>query len=235
MLKWLASIPHQLVEWTVAWADSAYSVWALFILAFAESSFFPIPPDVLLIAIGMAKPESALWLALVCTIGSSAGGMFGFLIGRVGGRPLLLKIFKEKKVSVVDRYFEKYGVMAVGVAGFTPIPYKVFTISAGAFRMSFPRFVVISVLSRGARFFLVGLVLTFIWPLVRDSLPKEQLMSYLNYFSVAFIILLIGGFYFVRVMGKRHARRSKEQDVRKAVEVGGQEAGPAAPSGGSGS
>ncbi len=214
MLKWLTSIPHQLVDWTIAWADSAYSVWALFILAFAESSFFPIPPDVLLIAIGMAKPESALWLALVCTIGSATGGMFGFLIGRVGGRPLLLKVFKEKKVSVVDRYFERYGVMAVGVAGFTPIPYKVFTISAGAFRMNFPKFVVISVISRGARFFLVGLVVMFVWPLVRDSLSKEQLMSYLNYFSVAFIILLIGGFYAVRLVGKHHAQKLAEREAQ---------------------
>ncbi len=211
MLDWLASIPHQLVDWTVAWSGSPYSVWALFLLAFAESSFFPIPPDVLLIAIGMAKPTSALWLALVCTAGSTVGGMLGFLIGKVGGRPLLLKIFKEKKVGVVDRYFEKYGVMAVGVAGFTPIPYKVFTISAGAFRMNFPKFVVISAISRGGRFFLVGLVLMFVWPLVRDSLPKEQLMSYLNYFSLAFIILLIGGFYFVRLMAKRHAGSSEKE------------------------
>ncbi len=231
MFRWLASIPHQLVEWTIAWADSAYSVWALFILAFAESSFFPIPPDVLLIAIGMAKPQSALWLALVCTIGSTTGGMLGFLIGRVGGRPLLLKIFKEKKVAVVDKYFEKYGVMAVGVAGFTPIPYKVFTISAGAFRMNFPKFAVISVVSRGARFFLVGLVLMFLWPLVRDSLTKEQLMGYLNYFSVAFIILLIGGFYFVRVMGKRHARKSAEAEAREPQEIAGQETGRTEPSG----
>ncbi|MBN1593872.1 MAG: DedA family protein [Candidatus Coatesbacteria bacterium] len=218
-------MPHQLVEWTIAWADTAYSVWALFFLAFAESSFFPIPPDVLLIAIGMAKPQSALWLALVCTIGSTVGGMFGFLIGKIGGRPLLLKIFKEKKVGVVDKYFEKYGVMAVGVAGFTPIPYKVFTISAGAFRMNFTKFALISVLSRGARFFLVGLVLMFIWPLVRDSMPKEQLMGYLNYFSVAFIILLIGGFYFVKVMGKRHAQKSRELEAQNLQETAEQGTG----------
>ncbi|RLC43567.1 MAG: DedA family protein [Candidatus Coatesbacteria bacterium] len=221
MLDWLASIPHQLVDWTVAWSGSPYSVWALFLLAFAESSFFPIPPDVLLIAIGMAKPTSALWLALVCTAGSTIGGMFGFLIGRVGGRPLLLKIFKEKKVRVVDKYFEKYGVMAVGAAGFTPIPYKVFTISAGAFKMNFPKFVAISAVSRGGRFFLVGLVLMFIWPLVRDSLPKEQLMSYLNYFSLAFIILLIGGFYFVRLMAKRHGARSEGERQASDSDLGG--------------
>ena len=92
--------------------------------------------------------------------------------------------------------------------------------------MNFPKFVGISFLSRGARFFLVGLVVMFIWPLVRDSLSKDQLMSYLDYFSVAFVILLIGGFYFVRVMGKRHARRSAEQDAGAAKWAGRQETRP---------
>ena len=216
MLETLASIPHGLVEWTVHWAQTPYSTWALFLNAFAESSFFPVPPDVMLIALSMANPPGAMLLAFITTVGSTLGGMFGFFIGKVGGRPLLLKIFKEKKVAVVDSYFEKYGVMAVGVAGFTPIPYKVFTLSAGAFRMNFPRFVIVSILSRGARFFLVGLVIMSIWPIVRDAVPKERLMAYLNYFSLAFVVLLIGGFYFVRLMAKRHSRRIAQTEPARA-------------------
>ncbi|MDH5526596.1 MAG: DedA family protein [Nitrospirota bacterium] len=145
-----------LVQWMLGWADSPYGVWALFAIAFAESSFFPIPPDVLLIAMGLGAPEKSMLFAAICTAGSTFGGMFGYGIGRVGGKPLLERFVAEQRVRKIHNWFEKYEAWAIGIAGFTPIPYKVFTIAAGAFWVNFWRFVVVSALSRGARFFLVS-------------------------------------------------------------------------------
>lgn len=145
-----------LVAWMLGWAESPYGVWALFFIAFAESSFFPIPPDVLLIAMGLAAPEKSMLFASVCTAGSTLGGMAGYGIGRWGGKPLLERFVSEQRTRKVHDWFQKYEAWAIGIAGFTPVPYKVFTIAAGVFWVSFWRFVVVSFLSRGARFFLVS-------------------------------------------------------------------------------
>ena len=145
-----------LIEWMTGWAQTPSGGTALFLLAFAESSFFPIPPDVLLIAMAMLRPELAFKLALICALGSVLGGMFGYGIGLVGGRPLLHKLFSQSKIQTVKRAFEKYEIWAIAVAGFTPVPYKVFTLSAGTFEIPFKPFVLVSALSRSARFFLVA-------------------------------------------------------------------------------
>jgi len=212
LLEYLHTIPQDLVNWTIHWAQTPYPAWALFFLAFAESSFFPIPPDVLLIAVCFAKPSSSLWFATVTSLGSVFGGAFGFFIGLKGGRPLLVKLFKERKVSVVDKYFEKYGVWAILVAGFTPIPYKIFTIASGAFKMNFKKFFIASIISRSARFFIVA---TFIWltsSYLKTIIPKEKIPTYINIFSVAFIILLIGGFVAVKFMaGKKKKETSTSE------------------------
>jgi len=138
---------------------SSYWIIVLSAVAFVESSIFPtqllfmMPPDVPLIIFAIAKPEWALLFGLVCTIASVVGGSFGFLLGRRGGRPILRKFFGEEKIAAVDRLYAKYGVAAVGIAGFTPLPYIAFTLSAGAFRLDFFPFLLISLLSRGTRFF----------------------------------------------------------------------------------
>ena len=141
-----------LLEWVVSWSQSPSGSVALFAIAFAESSFFPIPPDILLITMALIKPEAAFVLALICSVGSITGGMFGYLIGWLGGRPLLHRLFSEKKIAVVKNAFEKYEVWAIAVAGFTPIPYKVFTLSAGTFEIPFRPFAAGSAESRRARF-----------------------------------------------------------------------------------
>jgi membrane protein YqaA with SNARE-associated domain len=182
-----------LVEWVTGWAQSPGGTTALFVLAFAESSFFPIPPDVLLITMALIDPEAAFFLALVCSAGSVLGGMFGYLIGWVGGRPLLHKVFSERKIQMVKNAFEKYEVWAIAVAGFTPIPYKVFTLSAGTFEIPFKPFAVVSALSRSARFFLVAGVI-YLW----GESVKHLLVKYFNWFSLVFMVLLIGGFVLVK-------------------------------------
>ena len=112
----------------------AYGVWGLFLLAFLESSVFPVPPDVLLIWMVLKDWGEPLGLTALCTFGSALGGMGGYGLGRWGGRPLLQRFFPPTKVEAAERLYDRYGVWAVAIAGFTPIPYKLFTISSGVLR-----------------------------------------------------------------------------------------------------
>lgn len=189
---------HDLYQWVLSWSDSPYSVWALFLLAFAESSFFPIPPDVLLMALTLGDPQKGMWFAAVTTLGSVAGGLFGYGIGYVGGRPLLNRLVAQEKILTIHQYFERYEVWAIAVAGFTPIPYKLFTISAGAFYINIPKFVIASILSRGARFFLVAGTIQLFGPEM-----KKFIEDYFDLLTVVFIALLIGGFYLIKVHTQR--------------------------------
>ncbi len=198
---------ESLTVWAVEWATSPYGILALFAIAVAESSFFPVPPDGLLIALCLASPETAFLYALVCAVGSVLGGALGYLIGLKGGRPLLKRWFKSEKVRLVEDYYHRWDVWAVGVAGFTPIPYKVFTISAGVFDLNFSRFILTSIVSRSARFFLVALLFYFFGETLRDLFEK-----YFALLTVAFFVLLFLGFYFIRIMGKRAVAREGVQD-----------------------
>jgi membrane protein YqaA with SNARE-associated domain len=191
-----------LVDWVVGWAQSPAGATALFVLAFAESSFFPIPPDILLITMAIIKPEMAFTLALICAVGSVLGGMFGYLIGWVGGRPLLHRLFSESKIQVVKRAFEKYEVWAIAVAGFTPVPYKVFTLSAGTFEIPFKPFALVSAVSRSARFFLVAGAI-YLW----GESVRHLIEKYFNWLSIAFMALLIGGFVLVKYVVDRSHRK----------------------------
>ena len=174
-------------------AAAPHPGWWLFLLAFAESSFFPIPPDVLLITLGVATPERAIWYGLVCSVGSVLGGVLGYGIGLYGGRPLLYKFFAEKKIHGVERLYDRYNAWATGIAGLTPIPYKVFTITGGVCKISFATLVAASALGRAGRFFLVGgLIYRFGEP-VRTFIEK-----YLGWLTIAFAILLIGGFVVIK-------------------------------------
>jgi membrane protein YqaA with SNARE-associated domain len=194
------AILHDLYNWVLGWADSPYGAWALFSLAFAESSFFPIPPDVLLMALTLGDPDRAMLFAAVCTAGSVAGGAVGYLIGYLGGRPLLEWWLHHDKVMRIHNAFERYEVWAIAIAGFTPIPYKVFTIGSGAFFIDFPKFVLVSALSRGGRFFLVAGILQWLGPGLKDFIE-----TYFNLLTILFFVLLIGGFYAVRHQARRHA------------------------------
>jgi membrane protein YqaA with SNARE-associated domain len=197
-----------LVDWTIAWSTTPHATVALTLIAFAESSFFPVPPDLLLIPMALGSPASALWFATVCTAASTCGGMFGYFLGIKGGRPLMLKLFAKEKIIVVEEYYKKYDVWAVGIAALTPIPYKVFTISAGVFDLDFKRFVLVSIVGRGARFYLVATLIMFFGPAVKGFLDKNFELT-----VSLFAILLVGGFYVVSHLGKR-ASRQKQEAVR---------------------
>jgi membrane protein YqaA with SNARE-associated domain len=141
------------------WSKHRHASRYLAGLSFAESSFFPIPPDVLLAPMVLANPRRGWWLALLTTIASVVGGLLGYAIGRFAFdliEPLLVNLGYDEAYATATAWFGRYGFWAVLVAGFSPVPYKVFTIAAGALQMLIPGFVLASFLGRGGRFFLVA-------------------------------------------------------------------------------
>ena len=188
---------RRLYSWVLCWAETVYGTWALFILAFCESSFFPIPPDILLIALAVAIPKRSFYYALVCSAGSVLGGCLGYLIGwrfmvSIGEKIISFYGLTEK-VAYIQALYMQYDALAIGIAGFTPIPYKVFTISAGALSINFSVFVVASLVSRSLRFFLIG------WLIYRfGSGIQTFIEKYFNTLAVAFTVLLVGGFVIIK-------------------------------------
>jgi len=189
----------RLYDWTMGFAHTKYGSLALVVDAFAESSFFPVPPDIILIPLSLSRPKRAFYYAGLCTIFSVIGGIFGYLIGlflmKAIGLPILRFYNLYDKYLIVAEYYKKYDAIAVGIAGFTPLPYKLFTIAAGACRINFPVFVVASILSRGARFFIVSSLLYFL-----GEPAKVFIERYFNLLALLFGILLVGGFIILRYL-----------------------------------
>lgn len=190
---------RRLYSWVLHWAETPYGTWALFVLAFCESSFFPIPPDLLLIALAVSIPKRSLYYALVCSAGSVLGGCLGYLIGwqfMVGiGEKIISFYGLTEKVEYIQSLYMQYDALAIGIAGFTPIPYKVFTISAGAFDINFTVFVIASAVSRAARFFLIG------WLIYRFGTGIQAFIEkYFNTLAVAFTVLLVAGFVIIKYL-----------------------------------
>ncbi len=205
--------PHiirRLYDWVLKWADSPHGALALFLIAFAESSFFPVPPDVLLIALAIGKRKKAFRFALICSVGSVLGGMFGYYIGYniveiskylyAHDYNFAIKFIDFAKEHFHQQYLQAhgvfqgpYGVWGVAIAGFTPIPYKVFTITAGVLDMPFIPFIVASALSRAARFFLVSTLIYKYGEPIKGVIDK-----YFNLLCFVFIALLILGVYVVK-------------------------------------
>ncbi|WP_068859482.1 YqaA family protein [Thermodesulfovibrio sp. 1176] len=186
----------RLYGWVLNWANTPYGTPALFVLAFTEASFFPVPPDVLLISLGLSKPKNAFYYATICTIGSVLGGIFGYFLGLNFwelAKNILFFYIDYDKFIMVKNYFIKYEAWAIGIAGFTPIPYKVFTILAGFFQSNFLIFVFMSVISRGARFFILSsLIYKFGFP-IRAFIDK-----YFNLLTWIFIVVVICVFLLVK-------------------------------------
>jgi membrane protein YqaA with SNARE-associated domain len=190
------------------WAGSPYAPIALFIFAFWESSFFPIPPDPLLIAMAVARPEFGLLYAALATAASVVGAALGYWIGLRGGRPIVHRLFKPEKVHMAERLYHRYDVWAVVVAAFTPIPFKVFTITSGVAQLNFKRFMLASLAGRGGRFFLVGGLVTIFGDRIENTIDQ-----YFEIFTVAFVVLLIAGFLTVRFVGQYLVRREGIESV----------------------
>lgn len=195
--KW--HLIKRLYNWTLHWAETPHSTWALFILAFCESSFFPIPPDVLLMALAVALPTKSFKYAFVCSVGSVLGGCFGYLVGyeffEYVGRPIIDFYHINDKFDSVSQMFQDNAFAAIAVAGFTPIPYKVFTIAAGVCKINIFTLILASALSRSARFFMVAALFYFFGPKIKIFIEK-----YFNILTILFIILLVGGFIIIKYL-----------------------------------
>jgi len=192
--RWLRA----LYDWTLHWAETPQALTALFIIAVAESSVFPVPPDVLLIAIVAARPDAWIRAAALCTAGSVVGGVIGYAIGAgfmaTAGQAIV--DFYQAQAAwdrVVALYTGRWGVWFLAAAAFTPIPYKVATIAAGATLMPFAPFVVVSALGRAGRFVLVAAILRVFGPQVRRRLEANFDLA-----ALLFFVLLVGGFLVLR-------------------------------------
>lgn len=183
----------------MAWIQTPAGVWVLFFIAVAESSFFPIPPDVFLIALCIGAPKKSFKYAALCSLGSVLGGALGYALGwgfmDTLGTPILEMYHLQEKYVVVQDAFRRYDAWAVGMAAFTPIPYKLFTITAGAFKTNFMTFMVVSLLARSARFCLVAGLIYFFGAKVQYFINK-----YFNILTVVFMVLLIGGFVLLKYL-----------------------------------
>lgn len=199
-------ILRNLYDWVLDWAKTPYGGIALFFVAFAESSVFPIPPDALLIALVLGAPSKAFKLALNSTIASVLGALLGYAIGYYlwwsstnQFSPVAhfffnnVPSFSESAFYSVKQLYDQWDFWIVFTAGFTPIPYKVITISSGAFDINLFIFIIASIISRGARFFLVTLLIWRFGPTIKTFIDK-----YFNWLAILFTILLIGGFVLIR-------------------------------------
>ncbi len=192
---------RRLYDWVLHWADTPYGLPALAVLALVESSVFPLPPDPLLIALCLGATYRSLRFAAVATVASVLGGILGYGLGAVVWGSISGFFFDfvpgvtPEAFAEVQGYYERWDFWAVFVAGLTPIPYKVFTISAGVFAINFPVFVLASVLSRGLRFFLLaGLVYRYGEPI------GAFIDRYFNLLTWVFTLILISGFVLIRVV-----------------------------------
>jgi membrane protein YqaA with SNARE-associated domain len=187
----------RLYDWVLHWAETPYGLPALFFLAFAESSFFPVPPDVLLIALCLSINRKAFKFALVCVAGSVLGGMLGYAIGMFGyetvGRPIVDFYHGQAVMDAIKVKYDEHGFLGILIAAITPIPYKIFTIASGVFRFDFNLFVIASIIGRSTRFFIVAGLIWKFGPPIRDFIDK-----YFNLLMWAFMLLLIGGFVVVK-------------------------------------
>ena len=188
---------RRLYDWTLSWASTPYGVAALAVVAFIESSFFPIPPDILLIALCISIPKRTYHYVLVASFFSVIGGMFGYFIGmtmyETVGELIIRTLHYEGYFTVVGKMYADNAFLAILAAAFTPIPYKVFTIAAGVWGIDFRTFLLASIIGRSGRFLVVGTLIFVFGARIKDFIDR-----YFNILSVAIFLIVAGGFVAVR-------------------------------------
>jgi len=181
---------EKLYDFCLRWAKHRYAPLYLFGLSFSESIFFPIPPDVMLAPMALANPQRAWFYAMMTTLASIAGGIVGYLLGALMFeayiQPLIIEWGYGAKLDLAMNWFEEYGVAIVFLAGFSPIPYKIFTVSAGFLNMALLPFVLASVISRGLRFYLVAGLMYW-----GGEKMEQKLRQYIDRIGWATIILAV--------------------------------------------
>lgn len=198
-LLWPSRQLHRLYHWTLGWAQTKYAKLSLFLLAFAESSFFPVPPDVLVIAMTVAN-RSKWWLyATIASVGSVLGGILGYYIGfalfESVGESIIKLYHLDTYFQIVQEKYSQNAFLAIFTAAFTPIPYKVFTIAGGVFQIPLQTLIIASILGRAGRFFLVALILRIFGQRISETVEK-----YFDIASLLFVALVAGGFILLKYL-----------------------------------
>ncbi len=187
----------KLYDLAINWARHKHAVRYLSGMSFAESVFFPIPPDVMLAPMSLAKPEKAWYYALYTTIASTIGGIIGYLLGYLMFdsvvQPVITDLGYTDKFDMVMQWFKQYGIWVVFIAGFSPIPYKIFTLGAGVLQMAFIPFVLASIIGRGARFFLVATLMKIGGPKM-----EAKLRQYIEWLGYGVILLAVAAYLALR-------------------------------------
>ncbi len=190
---------RKLYDWTLSLARSRHALWALAAVSFVESSFFPIPPDVLMIPLIIARPRDAFKIAAVATIASVLGALLGYYIGYglfdVLGQPILDFYGKGSEFEALKTQFDTWGVLAVLIAGVTPLPFKVVTIASGVLHFALVPFVLSAIAARALRFFIVAALLWKFGAPIRDFIEKR-----LGLMFTLFCVILVGGFVMVKFL-----------------------------------
>ena len=189
----------RIYDWCIDAAHKPYALWILGAVAFAESSFFPVPPDVMLIPMSLARPQRAWLYASVCTAASVLGGLLGYAIGYyfydTVGLPILKFYGREHALDSFIAFVHTYGVPAVIIKGMTPIPFKVVTIAAGVAKMDLLAFIGASIIARAMRFYLVAGLLYFFGEPIREFIERRLMLV-----TTVFVVLLVGGFVAIRYL-----------------------------------
>ena len=203
-MQWLKN----LYNWVLSWSNSRWGAFALFFLAFIESSFFPIPPDVLLIALCLGSRSKSIYYVIVCSLGSALGGIFGYSIGYFLWWNSAQEFsqfanfffntipgFSAEIFFDIKQKYEEWNFWVIFVSGFTPIPFKVFTVSAGAFNINFNLFLIASLIARSARFLIIGGLIWRFGEPIRSFIDK-----YFNILAFLFSFLLMGSFFIIKYL-----------------------------------
>jgi membrane protein YqaA with SNARE-associated domain len=189
-----AKMLQKLYRWTLALAESRHAPFALGLVAFAESSFFPVPPDAILVPMSIARPKSAWTYALICTIGSVVGALLGYAIGALlfetVGKWLIDLYGYGARVEEMRVLYAKWGWAVILVKGLTPIPFKLVTITSGLLGYSLPLFVLLCLITRGGRFFALALLLKYYGEPIKDLLDK-----YFGWFLLTLLVIIVLGFW----------------------------------------
>ena len=197
-----------LYNWVLEWSNSKWGAFALFFLAFTEASFFPIPPDVLLIALCLGSRSKSLYFVAICSLGSALGAIFGYSIGYFlwwnGSQEFsqfanfffnIIPGFSTEIFFDIKQKYEEWNFWVIFVSGFTPIPFKVFTVSAGAFNINFNLFLIASLIARSARFLIIGGLIWRFGEPIRSFIDK-----YFNILAFLFSFLLVGSFFIIKYL-----------------------------------
>ena len=186
-------------NWTLEKAQHKNAKWYLSLISFAESSFFPIPPDILLIPMALASKAKALFYAFICTLFSVLGGILGYAIGYFFYNSVGIYIVDfyhlENSFNIFENYYKEFGILIVLGAGITPFPYKFITIASGVFGLNIFLFIIVSIIGRGLRFYLIAILLYFFGEKIKLIIDK-----YFNILTIVFFILLVGSVFIIRFL-----------------------------------